>query len=140
MCSNLLRVQSTRNRKEPLQQLYRLWKLKPTLLQRVFERFFWIIGLFKKLKRPISRPIVLYNDSQNVITTAHNPTLHSRTKHTLLKYHCVRKQIKQQLIKITYLDTKHIPVDGLTKPLNNHLYFKFLGLLGLKPKPAELKI
>jgi len=24
---------------------------------------FWIIGLFKELERPISRPIVLYNDS-----------------------------------------------------------------------------
>ncbi len=54
----------------------------------------WIIGLFKKLKRPISRPIVLHNDNQNVITTTHDPTFHSRTKHTLLKYHYVRKQVK----------------------------------------------
>ncbi len=54
----------------------------------------WIIGLFKELKQPISRFIILYNDSQNVITTTYNFTLHSRTKHTLLKYHYVRKQIK----------------------------------------------
>ena len=54
----------------------------------------WIVGLFKELERPISRPIVFYSDSQNVITTAHNLVLHSRTKYTLLKYHYVRKQVK----------------------------------------------
>ena len=94
----------------------------------------WIIGLFKKLERPISRLIVLHNDSQNAITTTYNLTLHNRTKHTLLKYHYVREQIKQRLIEIIYLDTKHISADSLTKPLNNHLYLKFLRLLGLELK------
>ncbi len=51
----------------------------------------WIIGLFKELERPISRLIVLYNDNQNAITITHNLALHSRTKHTLLKYHYVRE-------------------------------------------------
>jgi len=51
----------------------------------------WIAGLFKELERPISRLIVLYSDSQNTITTAHDFTLYSRTKYTLLKYHYVRK-------------------------------------------------
>jgi len=100
----------------------------------------WIAGLFKELKRPISRPIVLYSDSQNVTTIAHDPALHSRTKHTLLKYHYVREQVKQRLIEVIYLDIKRISADGLTKPLNNLLYFKFLGLLSLEPKPTGLKI
>src|SRR6266566_3435829 len=99
----------------------------------------WIIGLFKELERLISRPIVLYSDSQNVITTAHDSALHSRTKHTLLKYHYVREQVKQRLIEVTYLDTKRMPADGLTKPLNSHLYLKFLRLLGLEPKPTGPK-
>ncbi len=54
----------------------------------------WIIGLFKKLKQPISRPIILHSDNQNVITTVYDLVFHSRTKHTLLKYYYVRKQIK----------------------------------------------
>ncbi len=95
----------------------------------------WIVGLFKELERPISRLIILYNDSTNAITTAYDPTLHSRTKHTLLKYHYVREQVKQRLIEVTYLDTKRIPADGLTKPLNSYLYPKFLRLLGLELKP-----
>ncbi len=100
----------------------------------------WIIGLFKKLERPISRLIILHNDSQNVITIAHNLILHSRTKYTLLKYHYIREQVKQRLIEVIYLDTKHISADGLIKPLNSHLYFKFFGLLGLEFKPIELGI
>ncbi len=100
----------------------------------------WIIGLFKELKRPISRPIVLYSDNQNAITIAYDLALHSQTKHTLLKYHYVRKQVKQRLIKVTYLDTKRMSADGLIKPLNSHLYFKFFGLLGLEFKPVELGI
>ena len=100
----------------------------------------WIIGLFKELKRLISRPIVLYNDSQNAITTVHNLTLHNRTKHTLLKYHYVREQTKQRLIEVIYLDTKRIPTNGLIKPLNNHLYPKFLRLLDLKLKLIKFRI
>ncbi len=100
----------------------------------------WIISLFKKLKRVISRLIVFYSDSQNVITIVYDLEFHSRIKHTLLKYHYVRKQVKQRLIKVIYLDTKRIPADGLTKPLNSHLYPKFLGLLGLKPKLVEFGI
>ena len=51
----------------------------------------WIADLFKKLERPISRPIVLYSDSQNAITTAYDPVFHSRTKYMLLKYHYIRE-------------------------------------------------
>ncbi len=100
----------------------------------------WIIGLFKKLEQPISRLIVFHNDSQNIITIAYNLVFYSRTKHTLLKYYYVRKQVKQRLIEVIYLDTKRISADGLIKPLNNHLYLKFLGLLGLKSKFIELGI
>ncbi len=100
----------------------------------------WIIGLFKELERPISRFIILYSDSQNVITTIYNLTLYNRMKYILLKYYYVRKQIKQRLIEVIYLDTKHISVDGLIKPLNNHLYLKFFGLLSLEFKPIELRI
>ena len=98
----------------------------------------WIVGLFRELERSISRPIVLYNDSTNVITTAYDFVLYSRTKYTLLKYYYVREQVKQRLIEVTYLDTKCMSADGLIKSLNSHLYSKFLGLLGLEPKFVEL--
>src|SRR6266566_4442161 len=84
-------------------------KAKTDAFIKGIRKVSWIIGLFKELKRPISRPIILYNDSQNAITIAYNPALYSRTKYTLLKYYYVRNQVKQRLIKVTYLNTKHIP-------------------------------
>src|SRR6266566_3085084 len=100
----------------------------------------WIVGLFRELKRPISRLIVFYSDNINVIITVYDPVLHSRTKYTLLKYHYVREQVKQRLIEVIYLDIKRMSVDGLTKLLNSHLYLKFLGLLGLEFKLVEFGI
>ncbi len=107
-------------------------------IKRIRE-IFWIVGLFKELERPISRPIFLYNDNTNIITTAYDLALYSRTKYTLLKYHYVRKQVKQRLIEVIYLDTKRMPADGLIKLLNSNLYPKFLRLLGLEFKPIELE-
>ncbi len=51
----------------------------------------WIIGLFKELERSISRLIIFYSDSQNVITIVYDPVFYSRMKYTLLKYHYVRE-------------------------------------------------
>ncbi len=101
---------------------------------------FQIIGLFKELERLISRLIVLYYDNQNVITIVQNLVFYSRTKYMLLKYYYVRKQVKQRLIEVIYLDTKCISADSLIKPLNSYLYFKFFGLLGLELKSVEFGI
>ncbi len=51
----------------------------------------WIIGLFKELKWLISRLIVFYSNSQNVIIIVYNLIFHSRTKYMLLKYHYIRE-------------------------------------------------
>ncbi len=115
-------------------------EVETDVLTKDIREISWIIGLFKELERPISRLIILHNDNQNAITTAYNPTFHSRTKYTLLKYYYVREQVKQWLIKVIYLDTKRISADGLIKPLNNHLYSKFFELLDLELKPVELGI
>ncbi|KAK2066348.1 hypothetical protein P8C59_000177 [Phyllachora maydis] len=66
----------------------------------------WIIGLFSELHRPIDYPITLYGDNQGSITVANDPALHSRTKHTLLKFRYVREQVKAKIVTIIYLNTK----------------------------------
>ncbi len=66
-------------------------EVKTDIFIESIREIFWIIDLFKKLERPISRPIVLYNDNQNAITTVYNFALYSRTKYMLLKYHYVRE-------------------------------------------------
>ncbi|KAK2068908.1 hypothetical protein P8C59_003523 [Phyllachora maydis] len=77
----------------------------------------WIIGLFSKLHRPIDYPITLYGDNQGSITVAKDPVLYAKTKHTLLKFRCVREDVKAKVVTIIYLNTNYMPADGLTKAL-----------------------
>ena len=51
----------------------------------------WLQGLYKELKQPFITPIQVFCDNQGAISNAYNPTLHARTKHTLLKFHYNRE-------------------------------------------------
>lgn len=92
----------------------------------------WLIGFFRELERPIIGPLRLFGDNTGSITTAHDPALHQRTKHTLLKFHYIREQVKKGVVAISYIDTNHMPADGLTKALNSFKFRAFIDLLGLK--------
>ena len=58
--------------------------------QESFREADWLIGLFTEIRLPLKGPMDIYGDNQGSIKTAYDPTQHSRTKHTLLKYHYVR--------------------------------------------------
>ncbi|KAK2069413.1 hypothetical protein P8C59_003998 [Phyllachora maydis] len=75
-------------------------------LTEAIRKVQWIIGLFSELHRPIDYPITLYRDNQGSITVANDPALHTRTKHTLLKFRYVREQVKAKIVTIIYLNTK----------------------------------
>jgi Reverse transcriptase (RNA-dependent DNA polymerase)/GAG-pre-integrase domain len=91
----------------------------------------WLQGLYKELRQPFKAPIQVFCDNLGTITNAYNPTLHARTKHTLLKFHYNREQVLKGLLKLAYIDTKAMPADGLTKALTAPLQQLFISLLGL---------
>jgi len=95
-------------------------------------------GLFQELKRLIKGPIQLHCDNQGAITTAYNLALYNCIKHTLLKYHYICEQVKDNLVNIIYFDIVRMPIDGLTKPLPSIKYKAFLDLLGLDSFYLEL--
>ena len=94
----------------------------------------WLINLYKEVNWCLKPPIKLYEDNKGAITTAYNPTNHNRTKHTLLRYHFVREQLRKGNVSITYLNTNDMPADGLTKALSPPKFQLFLGLLGLEDR------
>ena len=91
----------------------------------------WLRGLYKEANRPISGPILLFGDNEGSISTAHNPTHHQRTKHTLLRYNYIREQVRNKVVAIEYLNTSKMPADGLTKALTVAKHQKFVDLIGL---------
>ena len=93
----------------------------------------WLRNLYSELNRPIKSPTLILKDNQSIIKAAKNPALHSRTKHTLLKYHYIKEARQAGIFNILYIDTKRMPANGLTKPLNGIAHQKFLNLIGLNP-------
>ena len=51
----------------------------------------WLRNLYSELNKPIKSPTLVLKDNQNTIKAAKDPALHSRTKHTLLKYRYIKK-------------------------------------------------
>jgi hypothetical protein len=43
--------------------------------------------------------------------------MHSKTKHIPIKFHFLREQVSQKVVKVEYVDTKEQIVDIFTKPL-----------------------
>ena len=93
----------------------------------------WLRNLYSELNRPIKSPTLVLKDNQSTIKAAKDPALHSRIKHTLLKYRYIKEARQVGIFNILYIDIKRIPVDGLTKPLNGIAHQKFLNLIGLNP-------
>ncbi|KYK58960.1 hypothetical protein DCS_00087 [Drechmeria coniospora] len=91
----------------------------------------WLDGLFTEIDKGLKKPIPLLCDNNGSISNANNPNQHNRTKHTLLKFRYIRQEATNGLAKISYLNTKSMPADGLTKALTADLFQRYLGLLGL---------
>ena len=91
----------------------------------------WLRNLYSELNRPIQTPTLVLEDNQSTIKAAKDPALHSRTKHTLLKYRYIREARQAGVFDILYIDTKRMPADGLTKPLGGEAHRNFINLIGL---------
>ena len=102
-------------------------------LTEVIRETQWLRNLYSELNRPIKLPTLVLKDNQSIIKAAKDPALHSRTKHTLLKYCYIREARQAGIFDILYIDTKRMPVDGLIKPLSGIAHQKFLSLIGLNP-------
>lgn len=61
--------------------------------------------------------VVMRTDSQSAMAIASHHTTHKRTKHIDVRHHHVRNAVQNKTIKLTYLDTKRMPADCLTKAL-----------------------
>ena len=63
------------------------------------------------------RPIDLFSDSKGCIAVARNPVQRSASKHIDLADHYVREQQERGTINISYVSTKDMRADALTKHL-----------------------
>ena len=62
-------------------------------------------------------PIPILCDITSAINISKNPVMHSKTKHIPIKFHFLREQVLNNIIKLEHVGTKNQIVDIFTNPL-----------------------
>ena len=66
----------------------------------------WIKRTLEDLLVKYEDPIVISCDNTSAINISRNPVMHSKTKHIPIKYHFLRDQVSENVVKLEYVNTK----------------------------------
>jgi hypothetical protein len=77
----------------------------------------WMIQTLADLKVTYTDPIPIHCDNTNSISVSKNLFLHSKTKHTPIKYHFLREQVTNKIVQLNSIPSIEQIVDIFTKPL-----------------------
>jgi len=74
-------------------------------------------------------------DNTNAINLSTNIVQHSKTKHIAIKYHFLREQVQDQMVKLDYVPSKENIADIFTKPLTRDSFEYLREKLGVLLTP-----
>ncbi|MCH95853.1 retrovirus-related Pol polyprotein from transposon TNT 1-94 [Trifolium medium] len=77
----------------------------------------WLQTLLKELTVPFSQPTI-HCDNQSAVLLAHNPILHTRTKHMEIDLFFVREKVSAKQLTIVHIPGTDQCADILTKPVS----------------------
>ena len=102
----------------------------------VAKEIIWCRGLLKSLGYPQNSPTISFEDNQSTISMIKNKCNGKRTKHIDVRYNMIRELCAKMIIIMTYLASKDMTSDTLTKALAPapfiHLRRKIMGNCVLK--------
>jgi len=74
----------------------------------------------------------MFGDNQGANAWAHNAGYHSKTKHIHGRQRFITEMVEQGFIEVSYILTREVVTDILTKALPKDQYWRFMCMLGLK--------
>ena len=77
----------------------------------------------------------VWEDNQGSIALANNAGYHARTNHVDIRYHFIRENVQDGILKIDYIDTKNQLADMLTKALGTNILKFMCEATVIKTKP-----
>ena len=77
----------------------------------------WMKQTLQDMKVSIDEPISIKCDNTSAISISKNILLHSKEKHIPIKYHFLREQVAQKIVKMEYVPEKEQTTNIFTKPL-----------------------
>ena len=93
----------------------------------------WIRGFLNHVGHTGSKAVTIYEDNRSMIDLMKNPEVHSRSKHIDVRFHWLR-QIIDEGIRITWIESSNQAADGLMKALPAVAYQKFIEMLCMTDK------
>ena len=91
----------------------------------------WIHALLTELQVPFTTPVLFY-DHQSVVSIAHNPVFHSRTKHMEVDVFFVREKVLAKQLSILHIPALDQWANVLIKPLSSARFEVLRGKLNVK--------
>ncbi|GJY32344.1 retrovirus-related pol polyprotein from transposon TNT 1-94 [Tanacetum coccineum] len=88
-----------------------------------------------------TKAIPLYCDNKSVIALCCNNIQHSRAKHIDVRYHFIKEQVENGIVKLYFVQTEYQLADIFTKPLPRERFnflIEKLGMRSMSPKMLKL--
>jgi hypothetical protein len=93
----------------------------------------WMKQTLQDIKVEYKKPISILCDNTSAISISKNPVMHSKTKHIPIKYHFLREQVNDKIVKLEYVPTKEQIADIFTKPLPRDTFEYLRQKMGVIP-------
>jgi transposase InsO family protein len=101
---------------------------------RGVQEILWFRQLLEELKELVDVRIILKCDSSSAINFMENDLLVGRAKHIDIRYHFIKDEIKNKLIRVKYCKTEEMVADILTKATTREIFEKMRMLMGMVMK------
>jgi len=96
----------------------------------------WIQSLLSELQVAHSKPLILC-DNTSTVSLAHNPVLHSRTKHMELDLFFVREKVLNKKLDVVHVPAMDQIADVATKALSPSSFISFRSKLKVVERPSS---
>ncbi|XP_074366216.1 secreted RxLR effector protein 161-like [Apium graveolens] len=94
----------------------------------------WLGYILSELNLIKEDSVTIYVDKKSAISLAKNPLSHSRSKHINIKYHFIREQVNEKILKLMHCNTEENFADIFTKPLKPDVFYKIKEKLGMRSR------
>lgn len=96
-----------------------------------YTQVIWMKQMMKDIRVVYNEPTVIYCDNYSAINISKNPMFHSKTKHILINFHCLREKVSGKEIRQEYVSTKEQISYIFTKPLLAETFVYLRNKLGV---------